>query len=112
MSESSADTKDEIGWNDCDFCGEPLDKYGTARFAELATSEPMTFVETGFCSWQHLSEWIARGEPTFDRYSESEPPTRRERAGDWLTDTGALLLIVVWSAFGTFGLYTLGRHIF
>ncbi len=40
MSECSVDTEDEIGWNDCDFCEEPLNKYGTARFAELATSEP------------------------------------------------------------------------
>lgn len=72
----------------------------------------MTFLDTGFCSWDHLSAWIARGEPPVEQWPTAEPLSRRERVGDWLTDTGALILIMIWSAFGSFGLYTLAHLIF
>jgi hypothetical protein len=112
MSESSAESEDEIGWNDCDLCEESLDQYGTARFAELSTSEPLTFLDTGFCSWDHLSEWTARGEPTFDRWPAPELPSLPSRVGDWLADIGAFIVIAMWSILGAFGLYTLVKLVF
>lgn len=103
----SEPTDAAIKWDDCDRCGESLNKYGTPHFAEFTAKEYAEFLDVGFCSWDHLAEWTAKGRPQFDTWGSDIPVSRWSVAGGWLMDAAVYAGILAWTGLAVFGLLTL-----
>lgn len=90
----------------CELCEKSVLTYGTAHFATLEASEHREYLDVGFCSWDHLAEWVAKGRPKFDEAIETEGPFY-----GW-DDVVEIAFFAVVAGLSGFGLLTLARLIF
>ncbi|WP_290513200.1 hypothetical protein, partial [Aeromicrobium sp.] len=80
---------------------------GSQHFAEIYDPDG-NWVEEGFCSWGHLAEWTAKGEPEFrDVTVEASETSLGERALDGLV----LMGIGAWTLLAGWGLLNLIHRI-
>lgn len=71
----------------CLVCGLSVLTCGSQHFAEIYDPNG-NWIEKGFCSWGHLAEWTAKGEPGFRDVVEASETNLGERALDSLVLIG------------------------
>jgi hypothetical protein len=81
------------GETGCEVCGlVPTYPDGFVVTIENSDSDEMW---KHFCTWNHLSEWVSRGEPEFDRPPKETLGDKAIRFGCLLIATLLLALVVV-----------------
>lgn len=88
----------------CPICGRSVFAEGAPYFVEVSESD--SWIDEGFCSWEHVSAWVLRGKPEFERPVIQE---YRESLFERVTDVLVPVAITAWTLFSGYAVFVLLR---
>ncbi len=88
----------------CALCGGPATAHGTYFGVEFENVGPEVWKD--FCSWEHLTEWVNRGEPDWAAEAVDYPH------GGRLAGLGCLVFLLIVLGLMVVGAVTMVRLVF
>ena len=83
-------------------------------FVDFSVDDPDAFLSTGFCSWDHFSEWVGKGKPEPDRWERLDDDADLMMLEDWwlrVRYSGVGQMVSnVRAGLATYGLYVLTQQ--